>query len=157
MRILLDIDGVMVTTPSWKPVKYLDDNFAAFDAAAVKFLNKIIQKTNASIILTTSHKSTFNNIEWKAIFEKRGIKTNSIECLEKNYENLNRKEEILRWFKNRTDNDNYVIIDDDKSLNGLSTDIKKNFIMTDKHIGINEEVATDAIEILNFQENLLAA
>jgi HAD domain in Swiss Army Knife RNA repair proteins len=151
MRVLLDIDGVMVTTPSWKQVEVLEDRFSAFNKRATACLQKILSETNASLVLTTSHKSRFNTSEWKSIFKKRGINVSKLECLEKNNLNLNRKEEILNWFDSASQqqDQHFVILDDDKSLNDLPASIKKRCVITSSLIGLNEEAAQQAIGILN--------
>jgi len=155
MLVLLDIDGVMVTTPSWRKVELLDDNFSDFNARAVNNLQKIIFETDASIVLTTSHKSTFTIAQWKKIFQKRGIQVDSISCLEKNTGNLNRREEILNWLGNGVP-DSFVIIDDDTSLNDLPENIKNKCVITSSLIGLNEAAALSAINILNRKERAIA-
>lgn len=150
MRVLLDIDGVMVTTPSWKQVEVLEDHFSAFNKRAASCLQKILSETNASLVLTTSHKSRFNTSEWKSIFKKRGINISKLECLEKNTSNFNRKDEILNWLqKAPQQSSNFVILDDDKSLNDLPSSIKERCIITSSLIGLTEEAAQQAIDILN--------
>lgn len=151
MRVLLDIDGVMVTTPSWKQVEVLEDHFSAFNKRASACLQKILSETNASLVLTTSHKSRFNTSEWKSIFKKRGINVTKLECLEKNNSNLNRKQEILNWFdsSSQQQDQRFVILDDDKSLNDLPASIKERCVITSSLIGLNEEAAQLAIGILN--------
>lgn len=147
MLILLDIDGVMVTTPAWKKVELLEDQFSSFNKRAVDNLQRIISETNASIVLTTSHKSSFNISEWKSIFQKRGLNLNSIYRLDDNINHLNRKDEIMNWVNSGV-NESYVIIDDDKSLNDLPQNIKQNCVITSSLVGLNEEAALIAISIL---------
>ena len=43
MFVLLDIDGVLVTTPPWKSVELLSDGFMKFNETAVKNLNLLVQ------------------------------------------------------------------------------------------------------------------
>lgn len=148
MLILLDIDGVMVQAASWKPVEVLSDGFSSFNARAVSGLQRIISGTNASIVLTTSHKYKYSLTQWKEIFERRGIVV-SIDRLEDNLDFLNRKEEILRWVSKNRDLEDYVIIDDDKSLNGLPSNIKDKLVLTSPMIGLTEENVLAAIDILN--------
>ena len=133
MLILLDIDGVMVPTTSWKPTEILSDGFANFSARAITNLQTIIYNTGASILLTTSHKSRYSNSEWEEIFKRRGIVTN-INTLEPNEDNLNRKEEILRWFTKTSISESFVILDDDKSLNGLPSYIKNTCSFLTYHL-----------------------
>lgn len=147
MIILLDLDGVMISGASWKPVEIHNDRFPSFKPTAVKALNKILSKINASVILTSSHKSKYTRFEWEIIFKNRNINT-SIKTLPPNTLNLNRKDEILFYLDNN-DIKNYVIIDDDKSLNGLPSNIKERFILVDPLIGLNDELTDRIIEVLN--------
>ena len=155
MLILLDIDGVMVPTTSWKPTEILSDGFANFSARAITNLQTIIYNTGASILLTTSHKSRYSNSEWEEIFKRRGIVTN-INTLEPNEDNLNRKEEILRWFTKTSISESFVILDDDKSLNGLSSNIKNKAIVTSGTVGLTNDQAKRAIDILQKVEYAIA-
>lgn len=151
MLILLDIDGVMVPATSWRPSEILSDGFANFSSKATIGLQSIINNTRATILLTTSHKSVYSNSEWEQIFKTRGI-ISKIDKLEHNGDNLNRKEEILRWFSIKKTLENFVIIDDDKSLNGLPAYIKNKVVLTSGTIGLNTELAQSAIDILRKKE-----
>ena len=155
MLILLDIDGVMVPTTSWKPTEILSDGFANFSARAITNLQTIIYNTGASILLTTSHKTRYTNSEWEEIFKRRGIVTN-INTLEPNEDNLNRKEEILRWYTKTSISESFVILDDDKSLNGLPSNIKNNAIVTSGTVGLTNDQAKSAIDILQKVEYAIA-
>jgi hypothetical protein len=155
MLILLDIDGVMVPTTSWKPTEILSDGFANFSVRAITNLQTIIYSTGASILLTTSHKSRYSNSEWEEIFKRRGITTN-INTLEPNKDNLNRKEEILRWHTKTSIAESFVIIDDDKSLNGLPNHIKDKAIITSVTVGLTFEQAQSAIDILKKEKYAIA-
>ena len=150
MLILLDIDGVMVPASSWRPSEILSDGFANFSNRAIVGLQRIINNTGATILLTTSHKSNYSNLEWEQIFKTRGI-ISKIDKLEHNGDNLNRKEEILRWYKTKS-SENFVIIDDDKSLNGLPEYIKNRVVLTSGTVGLNIELAQLAIAILRKEE-----
>jgi len=145
MLILLDIDGVMVTTPSWKQPIMLDDNFPDFNKESVKNLNDILNQTKSTVVLTTSHKSKYTLDEWSLIFSKRGIECN----LQKlnNQPSTNRYDEIIDWFETYGEN-NFVIIDDDKQLNKLPNNIKCKLVSTDLMIGLNSEVKETVINIL---------
>ncbi|MNE40501.1 hypothetical protein D3C80_1345280 [compost metagenome] len=98
-------------------------------------------------MLTTSHKFSFSLVQWEKIFQKRGIYT-SIGRLNYNVFFLNRKEEILSWLNENPKVKDFVIIDDDKSLNGLPTSLKSKLILTSPMVGLTDELATDAIAIL---------
>lgn len=155
MLVLLDIDGVMVTTPSWKRPELLDDNFSRFNERAVMNLSRIISETDATIVLTTSHKSNFSIPEWKNIFQRRGLNVTSIEKLNDNNNHSNRKDEVLNWLSSRNE-ENYVIIDDDKSLYDLPSDIKNKCVITSPLIGLTENDALTAINVLQTSNRRLA-
>jgi hypothetical protein len=156
MLILLDIDGVMLSASSWKPVERLDDGFSSFNPRAVSSLQRIISETGASIVLTTSHKSTYSLTQWRKIFKKRGIDVSIIGKLEDNTTFLTRKEEILNWkLKNKSVND-YVILDDDKSLNGLPSNIKDKLVLTSPMVGLTNDDALSAIKTLRKSELVYA-
>jgi len=150
MLILLDIDGVMVPANSWKRPEFLIDGFSAFSMKSIDALKKIIIETDANIILTTSHKSKYNIPKWLEIFKLRGIDINRIDRLSDNYANLNRKQEILNWYNsNQNLNEHFVILDDDKSLNALPNQLKEHLVLTSPLVGLTEELADNAISILN--------
>ncbi|MGL4599823.1 MAG: HAD domain-containing protein [Bacteroidia bacterium] len=151
MLILLDIDGVMVTTPPWKNIENLDDEFSMFNNRASSNLQHLLSETSASIVLTTSHKSRFNSDEWMRIFQRRGIRPKAIRTLAENMQHLSRKEEILKWRASSSETD-FVIIDDDKSLHDLPPEIKKRCVITSNLIGLNEEATTAALAILQHKK-----
>ena len=156
MLIYLDIDGVMVRANAWKRPEILKDGFPDFSPTAIDALNKVISTTGADIVLTTSHKSTYSITEWGEIFKNRNINFNQISKLPENKNFLNRKEELLHHFKKQSLNENFVIIDDDKSLNGLPLSLKDRLIQTSSGIGLTNDLAKKAIDKLT-QVNLSPA
>ncbi len=78
MIILLDIDGVLVTTPSWRVSEQLGDGFMKFNEQATKNLSKLFEETNASIILTTTHRISYSIEKWYDIFKLRGLNFENI-------------------------------------------------------------------------------
>lgn len=148
MLILLDIDGVMVTGNSWKRPEFLDDGFPAFSNKASIALQKMISETSADILLTTSHKSNYSIEEWRNIFNLRGIKTKNIYRLPENKTYLSRKEEIMNWVNSSNELPNFIIIDDDKSLNGLPKFVKNKLIQTNASIGLTIDLIDEALEII---------
>lgn len=146
MLILLDIDGVMVPANSWKRPEFHEDGFPAFTRKSVDALNRIISVTNAKVVLTTSHKSKYSLLQWKTMFKQRGIEVGAIKRLSKNISNQDRKSEILQWYsKLATDHEDFVIIDDDKMLNGLPLSLKESLVLTSPSIGLTDELAETVI------------
>lgn len=148
MLLYLDIDGVMVPAKSWKRPEIMNDGFPEFSLKAIESLNKIISYSCADIVLTTSHKSIYSLNEWKNIFERRNIKANKIGRLPKNVNHLNRKDELLNWFNAGHLDDDFIIVDDDKSLNGLPEFIKNKLIQTSASIGLTENLTNQALDLI---------
>ena len=151
MIILLDIDGVLVTTPSWKKVEQLEDGFMKFDEKATECLAELYEETNASIILTTTHRITYSIENWKKIFHKRGLYFENISKINeksKIEELTSRGNEIKEWVEKTGFEKNYVIIDDDLSINSLEKKIKDRVVFTKQSIGFDRNGKNKAIEIL---------
>lgn len=139
MLIFLDIDGVMVPAKGWKVPELLNDGFPAFSSKAINVLQSLIS-VETTLILTTSHKSNYSINEWLEIFKKRGIEIENIKSLENNNTtNRNRKDEILNWFSTNEINEDYIIIDDDTSLNSLPKYLKDHLLLTSPLIGLTDE------------------
>lgn len=149
MQIFLDIDGVMVPSNSWKPPQFLPDGFADFSPKAVTALKRILKDTNASLVLTSSHKSRHSVRDWKKIFDIRGVHAPKLSTLPDNATRISRKEELLNWLAVRSPDQNFVIIDDDKSLNDLPPHLKNRLVLTDGAIGLTDSHAEQAIAVLN--------
>ena len=154
MLIFLDIDGVMLSAAGWKPAENLEDGFSAFSNRAVDCLNHLTQNINASIVLTTSHKSRFTLEQWNQIFLSRNLSVHIFDKLDDNLKSLNRKDEILNYLNAHPQIENYVIIDDDKSLNDLPHSIKQKLVLTSSLIGLTQENAYRALEILSLSTHV---
>jgi hypothetical protein len=135
--IFLDIDGVMVPAKSWKRPEFLNDGFPEFSSKAVNVLQKLISE-DTTVMLTTSHKSRYSIEAWKCIFLKRGIQINKLKRLDEPAFGTSRKDEILNWFHLNNIAEDFVIIDDDKSLYDLPPFLKENLISTSPMIGLTE-------------------
>lgn len=154
MFLLLDIDGVMVKAASWKPVEILPDGFPAFGTVATQALVSIIEEAGASIVLTTSHKHHYSLIEWEAIFKNRGISV-TINRLAPCVPGWSRKAEILNWLE-KNEQDGFVIIDDDTSLNDLPARLKDKLVLTRSLVGLTFDDALKAVHILKTTEPVFA-
>lgn len=154
MTILLDIDGVLVTTPIWKPTEQLSDGFMKFNENAAENLAILFKETNASIVLTTTHRISFDETKWKEIFKKRGLSFHTITKLN-GKTSINqlgdRATEIADWVEQSGKNENYVIIDDDLSLHGLPDEIKEHWVPTKTLIGFDKYARAKALSILTFK------
>ena len=155
MLVFLDIDGVMAPAKSWQRPDILEDGFVDFSSKAVSVLQDVLaQNPNSTIILTTSHKSRFSLSQWKIIFERRGLNVNKLESLNDYTDFQSRKVEILNWFDSNDIHEDFIIIDDDKSLNDLPTFYKDRLVLTSSLVGLNEIHRADIQDIVNTQLNL---
>jgi UDP-N-acetylglucosamine 2-epimerase len=134
MLIFLDMDGVMIPIKSWKTSENLEDNFPMFKEESTLALKSLISE-NDTVILTTSHRTRFTIQEWKQIFERRGLKIEKLDILapQENFDKK-RKDGILERLKDS--NDNFIIIDDDTTLNALPINLKQHLILTQSMIGL---------------------
>ena len=150
MIILLDIDGVLETTPSWKKVELATDGFMKLNKICVENLATFISLTSASVVLTTTHRINYTEAQWEEIFKARGLVFDSISKLnDKTAINqlLEKGIEIQEWAETFGTGKNYIIIDDDLSLNKMPSSIKERWIATQPHIGFDKE-ALDKAKLL---------
>jgi hypothetical protein len=145
VKVILDIDGVMVTEPIWKKVPYKDDGFSEFNTNSCVNLQRIISETKATLILSSSHGPTFNDEKWISIFKNRGIQIDTIEFVKRL--SSNPVSNIIEWVSTNPGAD-FVVLDDDKRLNDLPATIKKRCVIMDGMIGLNWEATNKAISIL---------
>jgi 16S rRNA C1402 (ribose-2'-O) methylase RsmI len=138
MYLFLDIDGVMVPAKSWDRPALLQDGFMKFSDSAVFVLQSVITQETV-IVLTTSHRNRYSVEEWNALLKTRGIVANTIVKLEESNTRMSRRDEILRWFETHEMNNDFIILDDDKSLNELPAHFRKHVILTHSAVGLTAE------------------
>ena len=112
------------------------------------------QNADAMIMLTTSHKSRFSHSEWKDIIQRRGLNMIQLKSLVENANLLSWSEEILNWFNTNEIHDDFIIIDDDKSLNDLPKFFKNRLILTGSLVGLNESHLVDIQDIFANSKNM---
>jgi len=148
MLLLLDIDGVMETSPAWKTPKFLADGFYQFNTEAQENLKEIVTQFKPEIVLTTTHRVNYTLDEWRQIFQARGIhitKISKINEAQNNTEIRKRNVEIEAWFHQNKEAD-FIILDDDKSLHALPQSIKDHWICIDALLGITKGIKEDIIK-----------
>jgi hypothetical protein len=142
-KLILDLDGVLITTPSWKADEIEFDNYSKFNSECVENLNNLLLSFELDIWLISTRRTVKTLEEFNIIFKNRKITQKICGFVPEYGETKNRKEEVIRFVE---DNNlkNYIIIDDDKSLNGLNTKMKENLILTELMKGFNLEKLNDA-------------
>ncbi|TFF34429.1 HAD domain-containing protein [Mucilaginibacter psychrotolerans] len=151
MFILLDIDGVMVTEPAWKKVEIAADGFMVFNEKSAKNLAEILISSDASVVLTTTHRINYPLDKWLQIFAARGITIKSISKLN-NIGSValmqSRAVEIQDWVNLQDKKTEYLIIDDDASLNTLPEHIKARCVITKSTAGFDDEAKQKALQLI---------
>lgn len=131
--IILDLDGVLITTVPWESDKMHEDGYSDFNPICVKNLNRILKDTGYDIVLSSARRKEVNRLVMNGYFKNRGV-DKLIKEYVPNYDvegekRLNRREEIEKFLDEHKPK-NYLIIDDDKSLSDASEEIKDNWIQT---------------------------
>ena len=148
VNLILDLDGVLITTPPWKPDEIMEDNYSKFNKECVKNLNSLLSLFPTSIWLSSTRRLNKTLEEFNQIFQTRKIK-NSIEGFLPNNTDLKTRKQEVESFIKQNNLKNYLIIDDDKSLNELDSKIKKQLVQTTFLQGFNKEKLEESIKKLN--------
>lgn len=146
-KLLLDIDGVLITTPIWKADQMDSDGYSKFNENCVVNLNKLLLTHKFEIWLSSTRRTVKRLSEFNQIFKNRGIEEPISGFLPEYSECKTRKEELVKFICEHKLTD-FLIIDDDKSLNGLNEEYKERLILTELHKGFDAEKLDLAIEIL---------
>ena len=133
--IILDLDGVLITTVPWEADKMHEDGYSDFNPICVTNLNRIIKDTGYDIVLSSARRKEVERIVMNGYFRNRGVSKLIKDYVPIYKEASNRREEI-EMFLEEHQPENYLIIDDDKSLSGASEEIKSNWIQTYLMTGI---------------------
>lgn len=170
--IFLDIDGVLNTSKTFmKRKKYWEETGVwtlEIDEFRVEYLKRIIDETGAKVVLSSTWKKDFENVDGKVVpIHEKGeallniLKKYDIELydiLKKGY-SLPREDLITIWLNEHPDTESFIVIDDetthlkrfvDKEL--IKTSILENGVMLknmDDCIGLCEDHIEIAIKKLN--------
>lgn len=145
--LILDLDGVLITTPPWKADEMDSDGYSKFNESCLTNLNELLTLYDFDIWLSSTRRTLKTIEEFNLIFKFRNIKKPIKGYLPIYPWCKNRKEEILT-FIDEFEISNYLIIDDDKSLNGLEQNYKDNLILTDLMKGFDRDKLKSANENL---------
>lgn len=138
MYLFLDIDGVLA--PIKNHYQLLDDGFIEFDENCVNVLNTILEKHKIeTLVLSTSHRYNFSIEMWKNILIHRGIRLDNISKIlrTEKFSYKKRVEEIENFIYKYNIN-NFLIIDDDKSLYHFKNQNKIIHTLSYRGLSIND-------------------
>lgn len=142
MKLFLDIDGVLVHGNPHRKVEQDEDGFYLFNPKSVDALQYLLKESQIhEFILSTSHRFSFDLNEWQKIFTRRGILISEISRIESEMTpQISRCNEITHWIQYRNlYTKEFLILDDDSSLNALPSTIKDRLILTRPYIGLVKE------------------
>lgn len=142
--IFLDIDGVLALNYGFSlPQKeWLWETAYPFDKHCVETLNKILELTNAEIVLTSQWRVDYTSDEIDEIFEWNNILKSPVAITE-NIGGFTRCLEIETFLEENKVN-KFVILDD------MELDcFKYQFIRTTMEEGLNEKLIGKIVKILN--------
>lgn len=124
--IFLDIDGVLNTSETFKIREEIHDKTGIWeieiDEFRVEYLKRIIDETGAKVVLSSTWKKDFENVNGKIIpihekgegllniLNKHGIELYDI--LKKGYD-ISREDLITIWLNEHPDVESFIIIDDE--------------------------------------------
>ena len=143
--LILDLDGVLITTPLWKADEIDSDGYSKFNKDCVINLNNLLSDYDFEIWLSSTRRTVKKLTEFNQIFKNRNIKRPISGFLPEYPDCKTRKEEIVKFIEEFKFTD-YLIIDDDKSLNELEEIHKEKLILTELQKGFNTEKLELAIE-----------
>lgn len=147
--IFLDFDGVLNTEQyqarlavESKPTK--DAWGPLFDPRAVANLQKIVEATDARIVISSSWRYIHKLGSLRMMWEVRGLPCGIHDVVPHGATNISRGEDI-NWYLKKHGRPNYVIIDD---IDDFFVSQHNHYVETNPIVGITEANAKMAIEIL---------
>jgi histidinol phosphatase-like enzyme len=138
--ILLDLDGVLIVHAPWRRAEFEDDGYNKFNKTCVENLNCILNATGYDIVLISARRTQVSIEQMNTYFKSRGV-NKEIMAYVPDYNSdeskpwKTRREEV-ELFLEEYNPENYIIIDDDKSLFDAKAEIKERWIQTNLMTGL---------------------
>lgn len=150
--LVLDLDGVLITNPSWRADKADTDGYSCFNMQAVQNLNKLLSLFEFDIWLSSTRRKTRSLSEFNTIFKNRQIQQKIVGFLPVYSECKNRKEEIEKFILEKRIT-YFLILDDDKTLRMVNNKIKHAVVYTELMKGFDDEKLKEALIIMENRKN----
>jgi hypothetical protein len=151
--IFLDFDGVMDTSyydhilsKEGKPGN--DEYGAVFDPYCIRNLKRIIEETEADIVVSSSWKYMMSYQDFLNMWKDRGLPGFITDVTPNLVDRRKRGDEIDAWIEECKTECQYVIIDDLEANNFNEHQIPR-LLIVNPFFGLDEETAERAIQILN--------
>ena len=152
VTLILDLDGVLITTPIWKADEMDADGYSKFNSNCVTNLNLLLKEADFELILSSSRRKAISIEQFNQIFFNRGILLPISQYLPYNTMKKQRRREEIQAFLENKKPVCFLIIDDDKSLLSCNESIKSNLVSTSLMAGFSDHALLEAQEKL---KNLL--
>ncbi len=151
--IFLDFDGVMDTSyydhilsKEGKPGN--DEYGTVFDPYCIRNLKRIIEETEADIVVSSSWKYMMSYQDFLNMWKDRGLPGFITDVTPNPVDRRKRGDEIDAWIEECKTECQYVIIDDLEANNFNEHQIPR-LLIVNPFFGLDEETAERAIQILN--------
>lgn len=146
--IILDLDGVLITTPTWKADEMDSDGYSTFNKKCVENFNILTQNLDCELWISSTRRMNKNLQEFREIFFNRNIKSEIKGFLPKGNYQISRLTEIEGFLSHKPIN-NFLILDDDSTLYNLEAKYKRFWVQTNLIIGFDSEKLKEAQEIID--------
>lgn len=150
--LFLDIDGVMNSEKWWLSMPEDErrlrwDSNNHFDTVAVGRVNKILEETDARVVISSTWRQLFEWGELLGILKRNGLRAKIIGGTPSKLSMHHRGGEISMWLdvNRKRDIHSIAIIDDDNDM----ADLGPRLIQTTWSKGIQDEHVDKVIEMLN--------
>ena len=153
--IFLDFDGVMVTDRYQAQLtatnsQLRDDYGAKFDPICVENLRRIIDSTDADIVVISTWKMEMGLDGIQKMWNARQLPDKVI-GVTPDIDPIHRGDEIQAWLDANPGAVRYAIIDDTPFLDFFNEEQLPHLFKVDERTGLDEETATKVIELLKSQ------
>lgn len=139
--VFLDFDGVLNSDRSFEFYRTL----TIFDISSIQALNKVVNKTQAKVVITSSWRMIYTLSELRLILLKAGFEGEVIGRTPVFTESVKRRsDEIAFWLNRHKDAESFVILDDCPIRR-----LQQNQVLTSMATGFQEAEAEKAVEMLN--------
>lgn len=145
--VILDLDGVLITTPPWRQDELCEDGYARFKTDAVDNLNFLLSEADAELWLISGRRKRKKLEEFNEIFKSRNI-LKELSGMVPAYEDWIPRIEEFKRFLSEQEIDNFLLIDDDSSLDALDQEHKTFWVKPHSMIGFSDNKLNEAIEVI---------
>ncbi|AFM02597.1 hypothetical protein Fleli_0092 [Bernardetia litoralis DSM 6794] len=145
--IILDLDGVLITTPTWKADEIDFDDYSKFNKKCVENFNILTENLDCELWISSTRRMNKTLKQFREIFSNRNIEQEIKGFLPVTDYQTPRIKEIESFLENKMI-ENYIILDDDSSLHNLKEESKKYWVQTNLLVGFSLEKVEEAKQII---------